>query len=77
MAKAEAIGLSADLMEKAKYGSLDITEFDSDTAEKIKDFQNYFEKMKKTSDNILDLTEQIGKPMSRCSTRFKMILRIK
>ena len=41
---ANAVGLSNDLVAKIQNGSLNISEYDSDTAGKIKDYQTYYEK---------------------------------
>ena len=42
MQQANSVGLSADLMQKVQDGSVDISEYDSEVAELISDYQNWY-----------------------------------
>lgn len=41
--QANSVGLSSDLAAKVQNGTIDITEYDGDISEKIKDYQNWYE----------------------------------
>lgn len=43
MKKANSVGLSAELMEKVQNGAIDISEYDSETAEIIEKYQEWYE----------------------------------
>lgn len=58
--QANSVGLSSDLASKVKNGTLDITEYDGDTADKIKDYQEWYEKALDCKDAILELKESIA-----------------
>lgn len=57
--QADSIGLSADLAEKVRNGTIDINEYDSDTAELIQNYQEWFEKALECSDAIIDLKDNL------------------
>lgn len=58
--QANSVGLSSDLASKVKNGTIDITEYDGDTADKIKDYQEWYEKALDCKDAILELKENIA-----------------
>lgn len=58
--QANSVGLSSDLASKVKDGTIDITEYDGDTADKIKDYQEWYEKALDCKDAILELKESIA-----------------
>lgn len=58
--QANSVGLSSDLASKVKNGTIDITEYDGDTADKIKDYQEWYEKALDCKDAILELKESIA-----------------
>lgn len=58
--QASSVGLSSDLASKVKNGTIDITEYDGDTADKIKDYQEWYEKALDCKDAILELKESIA-----------------
>ena len=60
MQQANSVGLSSDLATKVQNGTIDITEYDSDTADKIKDYQEWYEKALDCKDAILELKESIA-----------------
>lgn len=58
--QADSVGLSSDLAERVKNGTIDINEYDEDTADKIEDYQEWYEKALDCNDAILELTESLG-----------------
>ena len=60
MQQANSIGLSSDLQARVQNGTIDINEYDKDTAELIKDYQEWYEKALDCSDAILELKESIA-----------------
>lgn len=58
--QANSVGLSNDLASKVQDGTIDITEYDKDTADKIKDYQEWYEKALDCKDAILELKESIA-----------------
>lgn len=60
MQQANSVGLSSDLASKVQNGTIDITEYDGDTADKIKDYQEWYEKALDCKDAILELSESIA-----------------
>lgn len=60
MQQAGSVGLSSDLANKVQNGTIDITEYDGDTADKIKDYQEWYEKALDCKDAILELSESIA-----------------
>ena len=44
MQEANSVGLSSGLAQKVQDGTIDINEYDSDTREKIKEYQEWLEK---------------------------------
>ena len=50
--KANSISLSSGIKEKVRNGSYDITKYDSDTAEKINQYKEYYEKYLEAKDEI-------------------------
>lgn len=58
--QANSVGLSSDLAAKVRNGTIDINEYDSDTAELIDDYQEWYEKALDCKDAILDLSESIA-----------------
>lgn len=58
--QANSVGLSSDLAAKVQNGTIDITEYDGDTADKIKDYQKWYEKALDCKDAILELKESIA-----------------
>lgn len=54
-------GLSADLQRKVQTGTIDITEYDEETRQKIEMYQEWYEKIEKCEDALDDLTEQQSK----------------
>lgn len=58
--QANSVGLSSDLADKVKNGTIDINEYDGDTADKIKDYQEWYEKALDCKDAILELSESIA-----------------
>ena len=62
MAQANSVGLSGEWQEKVKNGSIELSKItDEDLADKIKDFQNFYEKAIEAKDVIADLHEEIAK----------------
>lgn len=62
MQQANSVGLSSDWMDKVKNGTIDISTItDEDLADKIKDFQDFYEKAIEAKDAIADLHEEIAK----------------
>lgn len=60
MQQANSVGLSSDLASKVQNGTIDINEYDEDTAEKISDYQEWYEKALDCKDAILELSESIS-----------------
>lgn len=61
MQQANSVGLSSDWMDKVKNGTIDISTItDEDLADKIKDFQDFYEKAIETKDAVADLHEEIA-----------------
>lgn len=58
--QANSVGLSEDLAAKVRDGTIDITEYDGDTAENIKSFQEWYEKALDCNDAILELSESLA-----------------
>lgn len=58
--QADSVGLSSDLAEKVKNGTIDINEYDEDTADKIEDYQEWYEKALDCNDAILELNESLA-----------------
>lgn len=56
--QADAIGLSADLKTKVNNGTIDISEYNEDTREKIDEYKQWHEKNLECLQNIADLQEQ-------------------
>lgn len=61
MKQAESVGLSSDLKEKVKNGSIQILEYDEDTQKLIKSYQEWIEKAYSCADAIDELHESLGK----------------
>ena len=62
MAQANSVGLSGEWKEKVKNGSIELSKItDEDLADKIKDFQDFYEKAIEAKDAIADLHEEIAK----------------
>lgn len=62
MQQANSVGLSSDWMDKVKNGTIDISTItDEDLSDKIKDFQDFYEKAIEAKDAIADLHEEIAK----------------
>ena len=62
MAQANSVGLSGEWQEKVKNGSIELSKItDEDLADKIKDFQDFYEKAIEAKDAIADLHEEIAK----------------
>lgn len=60
MQQANSVGLSFDLAEKVRTGSISISEYDSDTQALIKDYQNFYEKATECSDAIEELHQNLA-----------------
>lgn len=61
MQQANSVGLSSDWMDKVKNGTIDISTItDEDLSDKIKDFQDFYEKAIEAKDAIADLHEEIA-----------------
>lgn len=61
MQQANSVGLSSDWMDKVKNGTIDISTItDEDLSDKIKDFQDFYEKAIKAKDAVADLHEEIA-----------------
>lgn len=58
--QANSVGVSSDIKAKVQNGTLDITEYDGDTAEKIKEYQDWYEKALDCKDAIDELNESIA-----------------
>lgn len=53
------VGLRGDLAEKVRNGTIDINEYDSDTADKIKEYQQWWEKMLDCQEAAEELQETL------------------
>ena len=60
MKKANSVGLSAELTEKVQNGAVDISEYDSETAEIIEKYQEWYEKALDCKDAIDELHESLA-----------------
>ena len=60
MQQANSVGLSEDIAQKVRNGTIDIVEYDGDTAEKIKDYQEWYEKALDCNDAIQELNESLA-----------------
>lgn len=60
MKEAKSVGLSKDLVKKVKNGTIDINEYDSDTADKIQEYQKWYEAALDCQQAIQDLGETIS-----------------
>lgn len=58
--EANKVSLSDDLKEKVQNGTVDINEYDSDTAEKIEEYQKWYEKALSAEKSALELRESIA-----------------
>jgi len=58
--QANSVGLSSDLAAKVQDGTIDISEYDKDTAALIKDYQEWYEKALDCSDAIQQLHESLA-----------------
>lgn len=62
MQQANSVGLSSDWQNKVKNGTIDISTItDEDLSDKIKDFQEFYEKAIEAKDAVADLHEEIAK----------------
>lgn len=57
--EAANVGLRSDLAEKVRNGTIDIRKYDSDTAEKIKEYQQWHEKMLAAREAAEELKETV------------------
>lgn len=60
MQEAKSVGLSSDLQKKVQNGTIDISEYDDETAELIKEYQEWYEKALDCSDAIQELHENLA-----------------
>ncbi len=60
MEEANSVGLSSDLASKVQDGTIDLSEYDSETQELIKDYQEWYEKALDCSDAIQQLHEDLA-----------------
>lgn len=60
MQQANSVGLSSDLAARVQNGTIDINEYDGDTADRIKDYQEWYEKALDCKDAILELSDSIA-----------------
>ena len=58
--EANSVGLSSSLAQKVKDGTIDINEYDSDTAELIQEYQEWYEKALDCKDAIDELNESLS-----------------
>ena len=61
MQEANSVGLSSGLAQKVQDGTIDINEYDSDTREKIKEYQEWLEKAYESADAMAELREELAK----------------
>lgn len=57
--QANSVGLSSDLAAKVQNGTIDINDYDSDTADLIKDYQDWYEKALDCADAVIDLKDDL------------------
>lgn len=60
MQEAESVGLSSDLATLVQNGAIDISQYDKDTQELIKEYQEWYEKALACSDAIIELKENLA-----------------
>ena len=58
--EANSVGLSSDLAERVRNGTIDINSYDDDTRQKIQEYQEWYEKALDCSSAVEDLNQQIG-----------------
>lgn len=58
--QANSVGLSGDIAEKVRNGTIDINEYDSDTGKKIEEYQKWYEKSLDSTKNVLELGEKVA-----------------
>ena len=68
--EASSIGLSEDLAEKVRNGTIDINEYDKDTQDLINDYQEWYEKALDCADAVEELHENLA---SLYQDRFEMV----
>lgn len=78
--EANSVGLSSSLADRVKNGTIDINEYDSDTQELIKDYQEWYEKALDCKEAIEELKEtQAGlykQAFDNVSTQYDGILKV-
>lgn len=60
MAKANSVGLSSDLREKVQKGAVNISEYDSKTAEIIDEYKEWYDKAQNCKDAVDDLHNSLA-----------------
>lgn len=60
MQEANSVGLSSDLAELVQSGAIDISQYDEDTQDLIKEYQEWYEKALDCSDAIIELKENLA-----------------
>lgn len=60
MQEAESVGLSDELKLKVQTGEIDLSEYDSDTQDLIKEYQDLYEKALDSADAVEELHEQLA-----------------
>lgn len=60
MQEANSVGLSSDLKKKVQNGTIDINEYSGETAELIKEYQEWYEKALDCADAIEELHENLA-----------------
>lgn len=58
--EANSVGLSKNLADKVKSGTIDITEYGEDTAKKIQEYQQWYEKALDCKDAVQELNEELS-----------------
>lgn len=58
--EAKSVSLSGDLKKKVRKGTIDITKYDEKTAEKIENYQKWYEKAMECRDAIQELRESMA-----------------
>ncbi len=58
--QANSVGLSAALASQVKNGTININEYDKDTAKKINDYKQWYENALNAQEAMLDLTEKVA-----------------
>lgn len=61
MKQADSVKLSSDLKKKVQNGTINIKEYDKDTADKIQEYQKWYEKALAANDAIIKLRENMSK----------------